>query len=224
MASIFTLDVSGSLLAVLFGIITFYFGLQLWWFFMAVLIDFLVLSAIATKAREEKKAKMKGYEKVRSWKNVVANGIVPVTIVLVYFVFVGYVGISPSNSQIIVYAFVASLGAVTADKFASEFGVLYGFPKDIVTGAVVRRGTSGGITWMGTLMGLIGSLLIGLTVLSIGASFLVFDVIVIAGVAGNVVDSVLGHFEEKGIGNKYTSNIMCAVTGALFCAVVLLVT
>ncbi|MHB1829923.1 MAG: DUF92 domain-containing protein [Candidatus Micrarchaeaceae archaeon] len=223
MASIFTLDVSGTLLAVLFGLITFYFGLQLWWFFMAVLVDFLVLSAIATRAKEEEKMRMKGYEKVRSWKNVVANGMVPVAIVVIYFVFASYEGVSPAGSQIIVYSFIASLAAVTADKFASEFGVLYGHPKDIITQARVRRGTSGGITWMGTLMGLVGSALIGLTALSIGASLMVFDVIVIAGVVGNVVDSVLGHFEEQGIGNKYTSNIVCAVTGSVLCAVVLLI-
>ncbi len=222
MASVFTLDLSGTLLAVLFGLITFYFGLQLWWFFMAVLIDFLVLSAIATQAKEEEKRKIRGYEKVRSWKNVVANGTVPVALVVIYFVSVSYAGISTAGSQIIIYAFVASLAAVTADKFASEFGVLYNNPKDIVTQTRVRRGTSGGITWMGTLMGLIGAVLIGLTALSIGASLMVFDVIVIAGVVGNAVDSVLGHFEERGIGNKYTSNLVCAVAGAALCALVLL--
>ena len=40
-------------------------------------------------------------------------------------------------------------------------------------------------------------------------------IIAISGLLGSVVDSVAGHFEEKGIGNKYTSNILCAIAAAL---------
>jgi uncharacterized protein (TIGR00297 family) len=221
MASVFTLDVSGTLLALLFGVVVFYFGLQMWWFFIAVLIDFLVLSSLATRAKEEEKMKIKGYEKVRSWKNVVANGLIPVAIVVLYFAYISYIGISIAHEQVVIYAFVASICAITADKFASEFGVLGAQPADIFTGKKVRKGTSGGITRFGTLMGFVASFLVGLTVFAIGASVFAFAVIVLSGLVGNLVDSLLGHFEEQKIGNKYTSNIMCAVSGALFCAAVL---
>jgi len=37
-----------------------------------------------------------------------------------------------------------------------------------------------------------------------------------AGLAGDVIDSIAGYFEERGVGNKYTSNLLCAASGALF--------
>lgn len=221
MASVFTLNVSGILVALLFGVIVFFTGLQMWWFFIAVLVYFLVLSAIATRAREEEKLKIKSYERVRGWKNVVANGSVPVAIVVMYFAFYAYLGVSLVHQQIIIYCFVAAVCAITADKFASEFGVFGPEPKDLLTMKKVRKGTSGGVTVFGTAMGVVASLLIGLTVFAIGAPVAAFIVVVIAGIAGNAVDSVMGHFEERGTGNKYASNLMCAASGALLCAVVL---
>lgn len=222
MASLFTLDISGTMLAALFAITIFYLGLGMWWFFIAILIEFLVLSSLATHAKEDSKAALKGYEKVRSWKNVVANGLVPVLVVVVYFMLKSVLGVSLIHVEIIIYAFVASVAAITADKFASEFGVLGAQePVDLITGKKVKRGTSGGVTWFGTFMGFAASFLIGFSVFALGASAVVFVVVVLAGMFGNLVDSILGHFEERKIGNKYTSNLACAVGGALFCVAVL---
>jgi uncharacterized membrane protein len=39
--------------------------------------------------------------------------------------------------------------------------------------------------------------------------------ITIAGFVGNVVDSMLGYYEEKGVGNKSTSNLVCGLVGAI---------
>jgi uncharacterized membrane protein len=36
-----------------------------------------------------------------------------------------------------------------------------------------------------------------------------------SGFCGGLVDSLLGYYEEKGIGNKYTSNAICGIAGAL---------
>ena len=223
MASLFTLDISGTLLALVFGITIFYLGLGMWWFFIAVLVDFLVLSALATRAKEDAKSKLKGYEKTRSWKNVVANGLVPVIVVVLYFAAQSYWNANQQTAQILVFAFVASVAAITADKFASEFGVLGSQePKDILTNKKVRKGTSGGITWFGSLVGLAGAVLVGITVFAIGGSVVVFVVVVLGGALGNLIDSLLGHFEEMKIGNKYTSNLVCSAVGALFCGAVLL--
>ncbi len=221
MASVFTLDISGVLLALFMCVVVLYFGLQMWWFFVAVLVDFLVLSALATRAREDDKAKIKGYERVRGWKNVAANGLVPTAIVILYFV-CAVTGASQVQLQIIVFSFVASVCAITADKFASEFGELKDNPVDLLTMEKVRRGASGGVTWFGTAMGFVASFLVGFTVFAIGGSVAVFVVVMVAGFFGNMVDSVLGHFEEKKIGNKYTSNFMCSLGGALFCALLLI--
>lgn len=222
MASMFTLDISGSLLALLFGVTIFYLGLGMNWFFIAVLVDFLVLSSLATHAKEDSKESLKGYEKTRSWRNVVANGLVPVLVVVAYFLYKNVWGISQINASIIVFAFVASVAAITADKFASEFGVLgQKEPIDLITKKRVKKGTSGGVTWFGTLMGLVASFLIGLTVFAVGGSITVFFIVILSGMFGNFIDSLLGHFEEKRIGNKYTSNLVCSVAGAALCAAAL---
>ena len=39
-------------------------------------------------------------------------------------------------------------------------------------------------------------------------------IIVVAGLFGDFVDSFFGYFEERNIGNKYSSNVLCAVAGA----------
>ncbi|MDE1834959.1 MAG: DUF92 domain-containing protein [Candidatus Micrarchaeota archaeon] len=219
MASVFTLNISGTMLAILFGLLVFVFGLNMWWYFIAVMVDFLVLSAIVTRAKDEEKEKLRGYEKERSWKNVVANGIVPVIMVFFYFLNAR----SPFTIQsILVYSFVAAMSAITADKFASELGVLDGEPVMLLTLKKAKKGMSGGVTWFGTLMGLIASILIALTVFAISAPVTAFIVIVVSGFVGNVVDSIFGYFEEKGIGNKFTSNILCSIAGSVFCAAVFL--
>ncbi|MCL4365579.1 MAG: DUF92 domain-containing protein [Candidatus Marsarchaeota archaeon] len=220
-SSLLTLNISGTLLAVVFGVIIVYFGLSVGWFFIAVLLDFLILSSIATKTNEGGKLHVRGYEKVRSWKNVIANGIVPVVVVLIYFFFESSVGLQTSTSEMLIYSFVASVASITADKFASEFGVLKAVPIDIITRKKVKKGTSGGVTVFGTAMGACGAFLIGLTVFALGATAYVFIVVVASGVFGNVVDSLLGHFEERGLGNKYTSNFLCSLSGTLVCFAVL---
>jgi uncharacterized protein (TIGR00297 family) len=222
MASIFTLDLGGVLLAIIFGVATFYFGLQLWWFFIALLIDFLVLSSIVTKAREQEKTGIRGYGKIRGWKNVVANGLVPVIVVLAYFIYINFIGISPIHETYVVFSFIAAVSAITADKFASELGVFGPQPVDILTRRKVRKGTSGGVTWVGSLFGLIGAALIAANAFALGASIYIFAIIIISGAIGNIIDSIFGHFEEKGIGNKYTSNILCSIAGAISCALLLL--
>ncbi len=218
MDSVFTLNISGTLFAVAFGILVFVFGLGLWWFFIAVLIDFLIMSAIATRARDEEKVHIRGYEKLRSWKNVVANGLIPVLIVFAYF-FNSVNMIVPQ--AVIIYAFVASVCAITADKFASEFGVLSGEPIMLLTMKKAKKGKSGAVTWYGTLMGVVASALIGLSVFALGGSILIFIVLIVSGFVGHLIESVFGDFSEKGYGNKYTSNLLCSVTGAMFCAAVL---
>lgn len=218
MASIFTLNIGGVGLAVLFGIALYYFGLSYWWFFIAVMLDFLVLSALATRAGDEDKSHIRGYEMIRGWKNVVANGLIPVVIVFFYFLDSAY-GFLPQ--KVIIYAFIASVCAITADKFASEFGVLGGEPIDIFDFKKKRKGTSGAITKFGTVMGIVAAFIVGFTYFAIGTSVFVFAVIVISGAFGNLVDSIFGHFEEKKIGNKYTSNIMCSIAGGVLCVLVL---
>jgi hypothetical protein len=51
--------------------------------------------------------------------------------------------------------------------------------------------------------------------ISNSAIFAFIFAIIVGGFIGTLVDSILGHFEEKGIGNKYSSNFVCSVAGGI---------
>jgi uncharacterized protein (TIGR00297 family) len=222
MADFFTLDKKGALLAFAFGILIFFLGKEYGLLFLTDIVIFLILSSVVTKFGKIKKRGIGAYEIARGWKNVLSNGVVPVIVAFLYFInsqAFGYV----LPKEVVAAAYVASIAAVTADKFASELGVLDGEPIMLLTLKKVKKGTSGGITALGTGASLLASFLISLSIFGIGgASLLTLAVVFFSGFFGCLVDSVLGYFEEQDIGNKYTSNFMCAVVGAITCVALLL--
>jgi len=187
--------------------------------FLLDLLLFLVLSAIVTRMGRMKKQGIGVYEAGRGWRNVLANGAMPVAAALLYWLNSLY-AFMPSG--ILVLAYIASVCAITADKFASELGVLDGEPTMLLTLKKTKKGVSGGVTGLGLGAGLVGSAIIGSGAIFIGGGVAGVVVVTLAGFAGNLVDSILGYFEEKGIGNKFTSNFFCSVAGFLICLLVLL--
>ncbi|RMF40207.1 MAG: DUF92 domain-containing protein [Anaerolineae bacterium] len=93
-------------------------------------------------------------------------------------------------------AAAGALAAVNADTWATEAGVLSkARPRLITTGKVVERGTSGGITPLGTLATLGGAALLGgLAGLyaPAGDAFSLGAAVTLGGVAGSLLDSLLG--------------------------------
>lgn len=94
--------------------------------------------------------------------------------------------------------FAASLAAVNADTWATELGVLNPTPPRMITDMRrrVEKGTSGGISFFGTLASLLGSAVIALTAvwLSPAGTLSTHDFLLItaAGLVGSLFDSVLG--------------------------------
>ncbi len=195
------LDFRGTALAAIFGIALLVFG---GWQFLLLMLIFLVASVAVTKHGYEEKRELGIYEHERSWENVFANGIIPVICAYLY----PHIGI---------WAFVGSMAAITADKFASELGVLSSSPISLFNFKKVKRGISGAISPFGTIMSFDGALLIGVCVFLIYGMTDPWKVLLIGivGFAGSAVDSVFGVFEEMGIGNKATTNAICAITGAI---------
>lgn len=226
MGTFLTLNLTGLLLAVLMGSLLIFFAGSRAQLFLGSAILFLVLSYIVTDIDKAKKESMKLYQEQRTWKNVVANGVVPVFVAFLY-----YMHTKSSHSTVLVYtitlAYMSSIAAITADKFASELGVLSNAPRMLIGFKKVKIGTSGAVSGFGLFWSLIGAAMIGLFFgLSYGIGttpgfdMFGFIVITISGFVGNIFDSLLGYFEEKGFGNKYTSNAMCSAVGAV-CAVVI---
>ena len=93
--------------------------------------------------------------------------------------------------------FAASLAAVNADTWATELGVLNPtFPRLITDlRKVVEKGTSGGVSLIGTLAALAGAGVIGLEAAWLdpaGINWSFFALVTIAGLLGALFDSLLG--------------------------------
>jgi uncharacterized protein (TIGR00297 family) len=213
------LDAAGTLVAIAMGATVYYFGGAYGWPYLALILAFLVSSVAATKYQSSVKRKLALYEYSRSWENVVANGIVSVfCVLLAYWFGEGVSGLPYGREGVFVGAFVGSLAAVTADKFSSEIGVLGKEPRRLFDFKLAKRGESGAISLLGTLAAFNGALVIAI------ASYLIFQgkydawgvlFISIIGVVGSLIDSVVGVYETRGFGNKMTTNIICAISGAL---------
>lgn len=187
--------------------------------FLLDLVLFLVLSAAVTRIGKMRKQGIGLYEAGRGWKNVLANEAMPAIAAAAYWLNSLH-AFMPSG--ILVLAYIASVCAITADKFASEIGVLDGEPIVLLTLRRTKKGVSGGVTGIGLLASLVGSAIIGISAFAVGAGVAGFVAVTAAGFLGNIVDSVAGYFEERGTGNKFTSNFLCSVAGFLICILALL--
>lgn len=212
-----TLDVGGVVLAIILGLALIFLGLNIGLLFLLALILFLVLSAIVTWAGIRSKRRLGLGQSPRGIWNVLANGIPPIIMAILFYIF------SKDGNSILavlsVVGYLASVAAITADKFGSELGVLDGTPRMIFTMKKVKKGVSGGITLFGLFVGLVGSFAIALLTplfasrLIVPVGFVTKAVLIVtfAGFLGTVIDSALGYYEERGIGNKFTSNFVCGI-------------
>ncbi len=88
---------------------------------------------------------------------------------------------------------VGAIAAVTADTWATEIGTLSATPpKLITTGKLVAPGTSGGVTWLGTLGGLVGACCIAAVTLVGGWGDRAAIAAIAGGVGGTLADSLIG--------------------------------
>ncbi len=93
-------------------------------------------------------------------------------------------------------SYAGTVATVNADTWATELGALSSKPPRLITtGQRVERGTSGGITFLGTLASLCGASLIALLgelvnpQVEFGKTLLIVS---LAGLAGSLLDSMLG--------------------------------
>ena len=217
-----TLDFKGIMIAFALAALLLFFGKGIYvagGLFIAMMLEFLLFSAITTWIGKPLKKRLNLYESSRGYKNVVANGAGPLLFALLF-----YLSNSPLMRYVAIIGFLAAIAAITADKFSSEIGVLDGTPVMITTLKHVKKGTSGGITAIGVAAGAFGALLVSVSSLAypgflaygpLFSPFVVLASCTAAGIIGTLADSVIGYYETNGIGNKHTTNFIAAVVGAI---------
>ncbi|HEY2980792.1 MAG TPA: DUF92 domain-containing protein [Anaerolineales bacterium] len=187
-----SLNRSGALAAAFLGTIVFGIG---GWQWAVVLLTFFISSSILTRAFSRRKRGLdEKYAKSgeRDAAQVFSNGGLPA-------LFAALHGFFP-NAAWTWIGFAAALAAVNADTWATELGVLNATPPRMITDLRkrVERGTSGGVSLLGTLASLAGSALIAILATLLSpypyplSPFFVLGLIVLAGSFGSLFDSLLG--------------------------------
>lgn len=176
---------SGGLGAVLTGTSIFGFGGLDWGL---LLIAFFVSSSLLTRYKEEAKAEAaEAFAKggPRDLGQALANGGIGAALAILF----GVTG----GSTLLLAAFVGALAEANADTWATELGILSRQqPRLVTTGRVVPAGTSGGVTWLGTLSALGAAALIGGLAGLFRGDWRLLPVGAVAGLAGSLFDSLLG--------------------------------
>lgn len=186
-----SLNKSGAIASFFVGTIIFGIG---GWQWAILLLTFFITSSALSRAFKHKKKNLdekfsKGHQ--RDAGQVFGNGGIAT--------FFAALNLFYPNEPIIWLCFSASLAAVNADTWATELGVLNPHPPRMITNItkVVDKGTSGGISMLGTCASLLGSGLVAVL-----ATFLnpnpvssitnYFLLITFAGLSASLFDSLLG--------------------------------
>lgn len=183
-----SLSWSGALAAVITGGLIFGLGGPPW---AVLLLTFFISSSVLSRAFSKRKTSLaekfsKGSQ--RDWGQVLANGGLGALLALGYTI--------PPHQEWLWLAFAGAMAAVNADTWSTELGVLSLIPpRMITTGQKVERGTSGGITFIGTLAALGGAALIGIAAVIFPASqswLYRLGIIILGGLVASLFDSFLG--------------------------------
>lgn len=179
--------------------------------FLALLVLFVVLSAGATRYRFEEKRRatvQEGTEGERGVSNVVAHIVVPTALAVLLLV-------RPGETALVAVLFAAALAFGAADTFASEFGVLAGHARSILSLKPVAPGTNGGVSATGQAFAFLAALVtagIGLPLFVLFRTPVVdwvafVPLVTAAGFLGCQVDSAIGEaVENRGLLGKGGTN------------------
>jgi uncharacterized protein (TIGR00297 family) len=181
-----SLDKNGAFAAACVGTIV--FGVGGWQWAILLLIFFITSSGLSRAFKQRKQGLSEKFSKgnERDAGQVFGNGGLATFFAALHAFY--------PDSIIPWIVFAASLAAVNADTWATELGVLNPAPPRMIIDLrkSVEKGTSGGISLWGTFASLLGSAAIALPAAFFIDHWSLFPLILFAGLAGSLFDSLLG--------------------------------
>lgn len=206
------LTIDGSLASFAVGMVLGLFG-GIGWLLLLVLFAFIGFAVTRYKMElKVRKGVQEGRQGERSYRNVLANGLVPMSIAAFTFL-AGWEGEVPA----IIY--MSAVCVAAADTTASELGVLSDRTYMITTFKRVPPGVDGGVSIYGTVWALAASIFAALVgwVVIVGTFPSALVLIPAAmGILGCFIDSVIGAtLETQGLISKLWNNITSMAFGAL---------
>lgn len=173
------LTVGGALAAVLVG--TSVFAVGGIWASLPMIGFFISASMLPRALRRSHQTEQ------RTARQVVANGLAPTLCcwgILLY----------PEHEASFWSGYAASLTAAAADTWATEFGMCYAdTARHIITGKRVPKGTSGAVSFIGTLSGAFGAVTVGSLTMPLLPPYPLQSLLICSlGVGGMLLDSLLG--------------------------------
>jgi uncharacterized protein (TIGR00297 family) len=178
------LTLSGTIAALLLGVIVFGVG---GWQWTAPMMTFFLLSSFLSKygrSRKQSYDSIFGKSYTRDWGQVAANGGIAGLLILLSVLY-------PIYDFYPIY--LGALAAVTADTWGTELGLMTkGDTLSVLSMQPVHPGTSGGVSEIGTIAGAVGAAVIALSGFAWFSDVKTAIVILLAGMAGSLIDSVFG--------------------------------
>ena len=142
---------------------------------------FFILSTLLSKIGSKDLHDLKS---VRNANQVFANGGVGLVLCILNHYY---------QTELIYNMFLASIAAANSDTWASEIGKLSKKrPKDIISGRILNRGESGGITFIGLLGSISGAFVIATIGFFLDVNIYYLTIVFISGFLGSIFDSILG--------------------------------
>ncbi len=215
----YTLDaasIEGMIAGILLGLVTIVLGGYRWF---ALLVTFFAVGGGSTKIRYQRKLEHGVAEAnggARGGENVLANASAAMAGLFLFAL--TDAGLLAGDPRVYLFLFAGALATALSDTLASEIGGSFGQTRLITTFAPVPPGTDGGITWQGLVAGVTGAGIIGVLSLELFATIgpTAAVALTVAGVAGMVIDSLLGATIEGTLfGNGGVNFIATSVGGVL---------